>query len=120
MKKLVVLGVILSLAVAGCAGFQNIVQGGEDKVCNAPPEVLAVADTVLSLLKPLVEGAVPGSGIVLAYATASNIKATGCASLKALDQLIDFINGFNTARAGQKALMVDPNPLVNWKIQGKK
>ena len=131
MKRLMILAMVLALMFTGCCSytaldgtvtksFPNCFKTAADKVCNAPQSVLNIADVVINLLKPEVAILVPGSAALLAYVTAQNIKSTGCATLTSLNNLIAFIEGFNTAQvkamAGKKAVPVGINvqPLQDW------
>jgi hypothetical protein len=134
MKKVLVLYMIVALASFGCCtltapdgtvtkSFSNCLTTTQDKVCNASPDVLAVADTVLALVKPFIATALPGSAILMAYVTATNIKTYGCAGITELNLLIAFIQGYNiqapvAAKAGMmKAPLatIDVSPLLNWR-----
>lgn len=134
MKKILILLAIVALALTGCCtltapdGTQtkstaNCFKVAQDKVCNASPDVLAVADTVLAIVKPFVATALPGSAVLMAYVTATNIKTYGCAGITDLNLLIAFIQGYNTQtsmamkggsiKMGQAAINVQP--LISWR-----
>lgn len=136
MKKLLILVMVLALGLAvGCSckytapdgtvseSFANCFKIGQDKVCNADPAVIATADAVLSILKPIAGTLIPGSAPYLALITAQGIKDTGCATITGLNTLIAFIEGFNKGKtltmAGLKAASAPINvqPLYDWKAR---
>lgn len=102
-KKYMVLLMVCALLFSGCAGLQqvqdDVTKPAADYVCNAPAEVVSVADMVINLLKPIMGSLVPGTGPYLALVTAEGIKTIGCATITELNQMITFIEGVNTERA---------------------
>lgn len=128
----------LTLAVSGCCSFTaadgtvtksfaNCFKIAQTQVCNADPAAIATADAVLAILKPIAGTLIPGSSAYLALITAQGIKDTGCATLTALNSLIAFLDGFNTAKTlaavqlkKGAAVAIDPTPLVNWRDRSKK
>lgn len=133
-KRMLILAMVLALAVllGGCCQnpidpndtqkkFVYCTEKLQDKICNAPDTVLAVVDIIISLLKPEVATLIPGSAPYISYVTANNIKATGCAAITDLNTMINFIQGYNTAKIiaakGTKAApaVIDVAPLLAWK-----
>ena len=138
MRKILALIIVLALPLSGCCTLiapdgtttksaANCFKTAQDKVCNASPDVIAVAQVVISLLTPELATLVPGTAPFIAYMTAQNIQATGCAVLTDLNTMIAFIQGMNTqsklvsVRAGKKAFPAGINvqPLIDWRNQGK-
>jgi len=125
---------ILGLAVYGCCtltapdGTQtkstaNCFKTAQDKICNASPDVVSIADIVITLLKPELAVLVPGTAPFIALVTAQGIKDTGCAVITNLNTMIAFIQGMNTqaklmvAKSSMKAAPVGINvqPLLDWR-----
>ena len=104
----------------GAAAVQGAVVAAQDKVCNAPANVVTIADIVIGLLKPEIAILVPGSAPFIALVTAQAIKDTGCAVLTDLNTMITFIQGMNTKSMimakGMKAApkLIDVAPLLSW------
>ena len=101
--------------------FYNCLTNLQDKICNAPDDVVSVADIVIQLLKPVAMGLVPGSAPYVALVTAQGIKSTGCAAVTDLNIMIAYIQGLNQAKtmqaSGTKAMpqLIDVNALVLWR-----
>lgn len=140
MKKYFLLFLVL-LAIpvmfAGCKGTTpppitspiDVVDVIQDKVCNAPPAVLAVADVVIALLKPELVALVPESAPFVAYITAQNIKTSGCAAATGLNTMIAFAQGYNTKTMlayktskvkGPMPNLIPISPLTAWRDKAKK
>ena len=129
MKKIMILYLAVAMALVGCCSltapdgtvtksFSNCLATAQDKVCNASPDVLAVADTVIALVKPFIATALPGSAILMAYVTATNIKTYGCAGIADLNLLIAFIQGYNTQNtmAMKTGMMKMPPAAINTQV----
>ena len=135
MKKILSLIMVTSLFLAGCCSLTapdgtvtkstaNCFKTAQDKVCNAPPEVITIAQAVLSLLTPELATLVPGTAPFIAYMTAQNIQATGCAVLTDLNTMIAFIQGMNTKTKMMAAKVtkgivppmgINVSPLIDWR-----
>lgn len=126
MKKFLAMLMILALCfgAVGASCLNDVkpsVDTAQDRICNAPPEVVSVAEPVIALLKPLVGSLVPGSAAFTAFVTAQGIKDTGCAAVTALNTMITYLEGVNTERAlayqGKKAapLGLDVGALKKWR-----
>ena len=143
MRKLLVLVMVLALASIGCCTFTapdgtvsknffNCLKIAQDKVCNATPEVMSVANMAVELAKYAISIAVPGSkeymDAVGAYATATGIQATGCAMLTDLNKMIAFLRSpaaqaaetkLMAVKGPMKATAINVQPLIDWR-DGKK
>lgn len=135
MKKIFILCLIIAVGLGvaglGCCAKQQTdgttkqefsVDCIQDVICNADPNTVSAVDVFLSFVKPLIADAVPGSALLLAYATATNIKTYGCAGVKDLQALIEFIQGINFAQAkasqvkGYKMVAgpIAVDPIIAW------
>ena len=140
MKRLMVIGMVMAslVLIGGCCtltapdgtttkSFPNCFKAVQDKVCNAPDSVLAVADIVINLLKPEAAILIPGSAPFIALVTAQSIKDTGCAALTGLNTMINFIEGYNTkAQLAMKTRKMkaapagtNVQPLISWRDRVK-
>lgn len=137
MKKILALLAIIALLFTGCCtktvinpdgtagtskSFLNCITTAQDKVCNAPPAVMNIAQGVITLAEAILAVAVPGSSVYIAavgsLSTAQGIQATGCAILTDLAAMIQFAQ--NPPKASLKKAMapIDVQPLIDWG-QGK-
>ena len=136
-KYLVMAGflvLVMGLAYVGCCTLTapdgtvtkntaNCFKVAQDKVCNASPDVISVADIVINLLKPEAAVLIPGSAPYIALVTAQGIKDTGCAVLTDLNTMIAFIQGLNTQtqlaakKSGKKmaSAPIDVQALIIWR-----
>ena len=112
------------------ASFQDWLQGVQDWVCNAPTTVVTIADTIIDLLKDVAEAYIPGTKEYTVMVTAQNIKATGCAGLTALNEMISFVQSVEFKEMQTKAMlkagptkatpMISVQPLIDWRDGVKK
>ena len=117
MRKLVILALCVSLMApvgfSGCAGSNSGgLQTAQDQICNAPADVMQVADLVIGLLGPVVGSLVPGTAPFVALVTAENIKTTGCAAISGLNTMIAYIEGFNKSKQMEAAKTKAPVKLI--------
>ena len=118
MKRLMIIALCVSLmapvGLVGCAWFQSGgLQTAQDQICNAPADVLQVADLVIGLLKPVAATLIPGSAPFIALVTAQSIKDTGCAAISSLNTMISFIEGMNEAKKVEAVKTKAPVKLIN-------
>ena len=118
MRKLVILALCVSLMApvgfSGCAGSNSGgLQTAQDQICNAPADVMQVADLVIGLLGPVVGSLIPGTAPFIALVTAEKIQATGCAAITGLNTMIAYIEGFNEAKKIEAAKTKAPVKLIN-------
>ena len=98
--------------------FTNCLLAGQDIICKAPPEVLAGADLVISILKGVASAYLPGTPEATAFITAKNIQQFGCATATGLNGLIAYLQSNQAktmmAKAGPMKT-VSPQPFIDWR-----
>ena len=132
MKKIILIVLAFGVVMGCCSSTApdgtvtkstiNCFKMAQDKVCNASPDVLSIADIVINLLKPEITTLIPDSAPYVALATAQSIKDTGCAAITGLNTMIAFIQGLNTKamlvnmKMGKAATTgINIQPLLNWR-----
>lgn len=121
MKRLMVIGVVLALLFAGCAGFGKFSTGGQsaiDFVCAPTPEQQATATTMLAALDAAqAAGAIfyPALGIVKASAVLTTISAGGCFLLTELAEAFKAVDAANVSTAKARAAKSTAAVLV-WQL----
>ena len=139
MRKLMVLVMVLSLVSMGCCSLTapdgtvtksplNCLKTAQDKVCNAPANVIAVIDAVITVAEMAVAAFVPGTAAYIAavqsFGTAVSIKDGLCVSLTQLNQLIDFlqnpqVQAMQAKKGIMKAQAVPVDPFIQWRNTAK-
>ena len=126
MKKLIVLLAIVALAFSttGATCLQNV----QDKVCNPPADVIAVANAAAPLVAIAINIAVPGSTVyvnaVSVMAAVTAIQGGVCVSVTQLNALISWLQSDEAKTLQEKAMVkagpaktaaLDPAPLIAWR-----
>jgi hypothetical protein len=131
MKKIIVLLAIVALAF-GTMGA-TCMQNTQTTVCNAPADVVAQIQAVMTLtetaLATFVPGTAPYVAAVGAYATASAIQSGLCIGLTQLNALIAFLQDPKVAplqakamiKAGpMRAVAINPQAFIDWRDKAAK
>jgi len=126
MRKIMVLCLVIALAFGATgATCKNFWIGAQDKVCNAPANVMAVIDGIITVAELGVATFVPGSAAYIAaiqsFGTATSIKDGLCVSLTQLNALIAYVQSQPALRKKAmakvdpaKAVAINVQPLIDW------